>query len=62
MEVGGRILTVTMRKMKETRGNKHWSCVVDGEAMVDTSIFGAPIQTVSAYNPNEQRAAFEDDD
>ena len=62
MDDGGRILTVTMRKMAETRGNQHWPCVIAGEAMIDVKQMGPPITTVSAYDVNEQKKAFGDDE
>ncbi|KAL1504438.1 hypothetical protein AB1Y20_010844 [Prymnesium parvum] len=41
-----RLLTVTLTKAVPTKGREHWTCAIQGEAVVETTAFGVPITTV----------------
>ncbi len=48
-----RRVVVTLVKAERTGGVSHWTCVVEGEAEVDTSAFGPAVISADPCNPNE---------
>ena len=47
---GGRLVVVSLTKLRRTMANGHWKCVVKGEPEIDTDKFGPQVRS---FDPND---------
>lgn len=50
-----KLLTVTMLKAEPTKGQKHWTCAIKGQAKIDKSSFGVETTTINPNDPEEMK-------
>lgn len=48
---GGRLVVVTLAKLKKTTGSDHWRCVVVGEPEIDVQEFGPKVADIDLADP-----------